>query len=122
MRSLLTLTSVFEITTGLVLIAIPSVTVSLLLGPSLTEPSGMLVARIGGAALITLAIACWLSRNDVQSSMVMIKALVFYNLAAALLLVYAGVVEHFSGMGLWPAALLHIGLLGWCIKSLLKKS
>lgn len=121
MKSLLTLTALFEITTGLVLIAIPSITVSLLLGPSLTEPSGILVARVGGAALITLAIICWLSRNDAQSSIVTIKALVFYNLATVILLVYAGAVEHFSGLGLWPAVLLHLGLLGWCLKSIVSK-
>lgn len=121
MKTFLTLTAFFEVSTGLALIAIPSVIVPILLGPALTEPSGMLVGRIGGAALLTLAIACWLSRNDVQSSMVMIKALVFYNFAAALLLAYAGSIEHFSGIGLWPATLLHTGLFGWCLKFLLKK-
>ena len=122
MKSLLTITSLLEAATGLALVAIPSVAVSLLLGPTLTEPSGILLGRIGGAALISLAIACWMLRNDAQSSIFMIKALVFYNFAATSLLAYAGGVEHFSGLGLWPAVLLHVGLLGWCLKFILKKT
>ena len=118
MKLLLTLTALFELATGLALIAIPSVIASLLLGVSLTEPSGILVGRIGGAALISLAIACWLSRDERHSSLVIAKALVFYNIAAALLLVYGILIEKLSGLGLWPAAILHVGLLIWCIKSI----
>ena len=118
MKSLLTLTALIEVAIGLSLIAIPSVTASLLLGASLIEPSGILVARIGGAALISLAIACWLSKDEGNSSLVIAKALVFYNTAAALLLVYGVMIEKFSGLGLWPAAMLHVILLIWCIKSI----
>lgn len=118
MKLLLTLTAVFESLTGLALLIIPSVVVSLLLGTPLTETSGMLVSRVGGAALISLAIACLLSRESVQSSLVIIKAFVFYNASAASLLIYAAVIENVTGIGLWPAVLLHSGLLIWCVKEL----
>ncbi len=121
MKTLLTLTAFIEAATGLALFAIPSVAVSILLGASLTEPSGIFLGRIGGAALISLAVACWLSRNDIKSSIVMIKSLVLYNGGATLLLAYAGLIEHFSGLGLWPAILLHAGLLVWCVQSLRNK-
>jgi len=118
MKSLLTITAIVEGATGLALIAFPSIVVSVLLGTSLAESSGMLAVRIGGSALISLAIACWLSRKDTPSSIVMIKAMVLYNIFATLLLLYAGLVEHFSGLGLWPAVVAHTGLLVWCLKSL----
>ena len=118
MKSLLTLTAFIEVVTGLALIAIPSVTASLLLGVSLIEPSGIILGRIGGAALISLAITCWLSRVERHSSLVITKALVFYNIAASLLLVYGALIENFSGLGLWPAVILHVALLIWCIKSI----
>jgi len=118
MKSLLTFTALIEGATGLVLLIIPAVAVSLLLGVSLTEPGGILLGRMGGAALITLAIVCWLSKNDSKISIVVTKAMVVYNTLAALLLAYAGLIQHFSGIGLWPALLLHAVLLIWCLQSL----
>jgi len=118
MKSLLILTALIELAIGLSLIVIPSVTASLLLGVPLIEPSGILVGRIGGAALISLATACWLSKDERHSSLVITKALVFYNTAAALLLAYGVIMEKFSGLGLWPAVILHVVLLTWCIKSI----
>lgn len=121
MKSLLTVTALFEIATGLALLIMPATAVSLLLGPSLTEASGIMLGRIGGAALISIAIACWLSKDDSTSSIVLIKALTVYNILAALLLCYAGLVEHFSGIGLWPALMLHTALTIWCLQSPKKK-
>jgi len=97
MKSLLTITAIFEAATGLALLAFPTLILPMLLGISITEPAGLLVCRIGGAALITLAIACWLAKNEEKSAIALIKALVFYNLAALLLLCYAGGVQHLSG-------------------------
>ncbi len=116
MKLLISITALFEALTGLALIALPTVVVPLLLGPDLTESSGILISRIAGAALISIAIACWLSRDNAQASIVIVKALAVYNISAAGLLVYAGLVEHFSGIGLWPATVLHIGLLVWCVQ------
>jgi len=117
MKSILTITALIEGVTGLALAAMPSFVVSILLGTSLTDISAILIARLAGVALITIAIACWLSRSNTQSA-VIVKAMLAYNVFSIVLLVYAVLVEQISGPGLWPAVLLHFGLLVWCLSSL----
>ena len=117
MRLLLTLTATFEVITGIGLIVFPSMVISLLIG---TPPDGAVVvtlARIVGAALISLAIACWLLRNNAATTGI-IKAMLFYDLAAAASLLYASIGDKLSGAGLWPAILLHAGLAVWCFIAL----
>src|ERR1044072_7626487 len=117
MKSILTVTALIEGVTGLAFAIMPSLVVSLLLGTSLTDISAILIARLAGAALITIAIACWLSRKNTQSA-VIVKAMLGYNVFSIVLLVYAVLLEQISGPGLWPAVLLHFGLLVWCLLSL----
>src|SRR6185295_15213680 len=117
MKSILTITALIEGVTGLSLAIMPSLVVSILLGPSLTDISAIVITRLAGAALITIAIACWLSRSNTQSA-VIVKAMLVYNVFSIVLLVYAVLVERISGPGLWPAVLLHFGLLIWCLSSL----
>jgi len=117
MKSLLTITALIEGVTGLALAIMPSFVVSILLGTLLTDISAILIARLAGVALITIAIACWLSRSNTQSA-VIVKAMLAYNVFSIVLLVYAVLVEQISGPGLWPAVLLHFGLLVWCLSSL----
>jgi len=117
MKSILTITAFIEGVTGLALATMPSFVVSILLGTSLTDISAILIARLAGVALITIAIACWLSRSNTQSA-VIVKAMLAYNVFSIVLLVYAVLVEQISGPGLWPAVLLHFGLLVWCLSSL----
>jgi len=111
------ITALVEGATGLALAIVPSLIVSLLLGTSLTDPGAILIGRLAGTALITIAIACWLLRNDTRSY-VMVKVMFVYNIFSTALLVYAALVERISGPGLWPAVLLHVGLLVWCLSSL----
>ena len=117
MKSILTITALVEGATGLALVIIPSSVVTVLLGTSLTDISAILIARLAGAALITIAIACWLSRSNTHSAAI-VKAMLGYNAFSIVLLVYAVLVEHISGPGLWPAVILHLGLLIWCLSSL----
>jgi len=108
---------VFEALTGIGLIVFPSMVVSILIG---TLPDGAIVvtlARIAGASLLSLAIACWLLRNNAAAT-VIIKAMLFYNLVAAASLLYASIGDKLSGAGLWPAILLHAGLAVWCFIAL----
>jgi hypothetical protein len=117
MKSFLTITALIEGATGLALAIVPSLIVSILLGTSLTDPGAILIGRLAGAALITIAIACWLFRSDTRSD-VMLKVMLVYNIFSTALLIYAALVERISGPGLWPALLLHVGLLVWCLSSL----
>ena len=121
MKPLLIVTALIEGLTGLALTIVPSFVVSILLGTSLTDPSAILIARLAGAALITIAIACWLRGSDNHSS-IMVKVMIGYNIFSTTLLVYAGLFERISGPGLWPALLIHLGLLIWCVSALCKRA
>lgn len=120
MKRFLFVTALIEGVTGLALIAAPSIIVSLLVGTALNESSGMLLSRLAGIALVSLSIICWLYRTKETASGI-VKAMVFYNVAAAALLVY-GQTIGFSGLALWPAVLLHLGLGVRCIKILQRNS
>ena len=120
MKSLLTITALLEGATGLALAFIPSLLVSILLGTALTDPTAILISRLAGGALITIAMACWLTRSD-PHSYVMVKAMAGYNIFSIALLVYAALVKKIYGPGLWPAVLLHLVLLIWCLLSMRKR-
>jgi hypothetical protein len=117
MRNLLVVTAWLEAVTGAGLIVSPVAPASLLLGVTVDTPVGLVLARLAGAALLALGVACWLARDDGRSVAVrgLVIAMVAYNLAAATLLVYAGLGLKLSAIGLWPTALLHLALAGWCV-------
>ena len=116
MKLLLIITAIVEGVGGLALLIIPSVAASLLVGVPLDTPAGLVAGRIGGAAIIGLAIECWRARNGECGSPAtgVVGAMLFYNFAAALVLVYAGIRLELSSTLLWPAILLHFSLGGWC--------
>lgn len=120
MKSLLIVTAAGETATGVALLGLPSLVVSLLLGGSLDTPAALIVARVAGAALLALGVACWLARNDEQTRAArgLIAALLLYNIAAVAVLVYAGIGLSLSGIGLWPAVILHVALAIWCFTCL----
>jgi len=109
MKNLLTVEAVIEVGTGLMLVALPSLLTTLLLGSSLDTPVALSVARMFGVALLALGVACWLARHDRQSRAArgLAGAMVLHNAAIATLLVYAGIALGLSGIGLWPVVLIH---------------
>jgi len=117
MKYLLILTAVFESATGLALLLAPALLASLLFGVGLDAAIALVVARIAGAALLALAMACWLARDDgsSRSALGLIAALLLYNVAATVVLVYAGLGLKLSGIALWPAVVSHAALALWCI-------
>jgi hypothetical protein len=119
MKPFLTVSSVLEILAGLALIGVPALFVSMLLGSTLEDQSSLLMTRLAGGALTALGLACWLSRNDVQSS-VMVKVMLVYNAFCVSLLLYAALAQGISSQGLWPAMVVHLGMLIWSIKCLWK--
>ena len=119
-KYLFIVTAVIEAATGVALLLSPPLPVSLLLGASLDTPTGLVVGRVAGAALLSLGIACWLARNDEQSRAAtgLIAAMLLYNTAVAAVLVYAGIGLRLAGVGTWPAVLLHAALAVWCLACL----
>ena len=115
MKRLLAITAVIEAGTGFGLLVVPSMITQVLLGATLDTPVAMTVARVGGAGLITIGVACWLARNDGRA---LVVAMLFYNVAAVAILTYAAVSLALSGIGLWPAIGLHTALAGWCAAAL----
>jgi hypothetical protein len=120
MKTLLIFTALLEAATGLALVLLPSVVASILIGAALDTPAGLVIARLAGGALLSIGTACWLARNDEHSvaAIGLIAALLLYNAAAVAVLVYAGLGLRLSGIGLWPAVVLHSSLAVWCITCL----
>ena len=115
-KSLLIVSAVIEMGAGLLFLIAPSPTVKLLLGAGLVSPESMLVAKVGGAALLSFALSCWLERNrDPSASAIgLVAGLFVYNAAVVVLFVYAALVSKMNGIGMWPAVGLHSALLIWC--------
>ena len=120
MKNLLVVTALLETITGLALIVSPALPVSLLIGAALDTAVAPVLARIAGAALLALGVACWLARDDARSVAArgLVAAMLFYDAAAAAVLVYAGLGLRLSGVGLWLAVLLHLALAVWCVAAL----
>jgi hypothetical protein len=116
-NTLFATTAVIEAGAGLALLCLPSAAAKLLLGAPLQEPAAFTVARVGGAGLFTLSIACWLASSDTQSSAArgLTTAMVVYNLGVALILGAAGLRLPPVGVILWPAVVLHTAMTAWCI-------
>ncbi|MBT9611934.1 MAG: hypothetical protein IV108_01545 [Burkholderiales bacterium] len=120
MKTLLVFTAAIEIATGIALLTIPGLLAPALLGATLDTPAGLAVARLAGAALLSLGIACWFGSRDTQSRAAagIVAAMLFYNLAAATLLLSLRYFVNMTGIGLLPASVLHAALAVWCIACL----
>ena len=120
MHTLLIVTAALEGATGLVLVALPSVVGTLLLGASLDAPASLTVARVAGVALVALAVTCWLASRDVQSPATrgLVGAMMLYHTGVAIVLAYASIGLTISGMGLWPTVLFHAAMTAWCLTTL----
>jgi len=105
------------------LLFVPNVLADLLLGTTLDGPAALTVARIAGAGLFALGVACWLGRTDVSSvaGQGLTRAMALYNLAAVLVLGYAGLQFHAVGILLWPAVIVHAVMAIWCLLTLIRK-
>ena len=118
MKKLFLVTAVVESATGILFLISPPLPVSILFDSSINDPVGLLAARLAGAAILSLGVACWLVSKDEKSRVAkgLAAAMLLYNIAAIVLLVYAGLGVHLSGIGLWPAVVMHIVMALWCIK------
>ena len=116
MKILLAVTAIFEGIFGIGLLITPVLVVSILLNTPLETAGGLFAARLGGAAIITVAICCWKARGFEipQAAIGVVTAMLFYNFAAAAVLVYAGVRLSLQSPFIWPAIVAHAVLGVWC--------
>ncbi len=114
MKRLFTATAAIEGATGAGLLLVPDLVVRLLLGADISGLAFPL-ARIAGAALLALGLACWLARNDLSAAAKgIVAAMAFYNVAAFLILGAAGLQTATATVLLWLAVLLHGAMAAWC--------
>ena len=116
-KTLLQVSTAVELGAGAGLVLVPSAIVGLLIGGSVDSPTAFAVTRLAGAALVTLALVCWFASRDSASraAIGVVTAMLFYNAAAAGVLLYARFGADLSGLGLWPAVVLHAALAAWCL-------
>jgi hypothetical protein len=117
---LLIATALVEVGIGLLLLLFPSAPIALLLGVDQAAPEAIFIARVAGAALLSLGAACWLARKDQQSRAAtgLIAAMLLYDAAVVALLAFAGIGYGLDGIGLWPAVVLHTAMAVWCLACL----
>jgi hypothetical protein len=119
-RVLLRISATLEGAMALVFFFDPSLPVWALFGQPLDGALAQLAARIAGAALLSLAMACWWAGADSASRAAsgLVAALLVYGLLAIFLLLYARMVLTLSGVGLWPPVILLAVLALWCMAAL----
>ena len=123
LRSLLMVTAVIELGAGLALLLTPSFFAAVLVGGPLEAPASLAIARMMGAALVSLAIACWWARDDAASRTVrgVVLAMLVYNVGVIAVLLHARMGFSLHGIGFWPIGLLHTVLAIWCVRCLQAK-
>jgi hypothetical protein len=120
MKFFLKITALFELITGLGLIFIPKLIISLLLGTALVGAGGYITAMIAGAALLSIAYVCWLTRNSLAVNLI-IKTLLFYNTVVVAILLFGVINFKLNGLGLWFVVVLHSALSVWGLLLLLNE-
>jgi hypothetical protein len=122
MKTLLTVEAVIEGGTALVLVALPSLVATLLLGSPLDAPGAVTVARVAGVALLALVAACWRARHDGHglAARGVVGAMALYNAGVLAVLGHAGLGLGLSGIALWPAVLIHAVMAAWCVQVLIR--
>jgi hypothetical protein len=95
-----------EAAAGLILIIAPGLFATLIFDNDLAEP-GILIARLAGIALLTIALACWPANRTPTPPTNVLRALVFYNAVVAIYLTDVAIGPKLSGPLLWPVVALH---------------
>ena len=108
LRLLLTLSGSLEILAGLPALISPSTVASLLLGSPL-DPIGVVLARLFGAGVFALGLACLKARDDVRSpaGLAVSVGITSYNVLAAVVLLWTAAGSGLGGLLLWGAGIGH---------------
>lgn len=92
--------------TGAVLFVRPQLFAWLVFGADFSD-AGQALGRLTAIALIGLVLATWPTPAALSSPASSIRALLTYNLLAAIYLIYVGINGQLTGILLWPAVVLH---------------
>jgi hypothetical protein len=111
LRLLLALAGSLEILAGLAALIIPAPMVSLLLGSSL-DSIGVVLARLFGAGVFAIGLACLKARHDAGSpaGVAVSIGITAYNVLAAVVLIWAAAGLGLGGILLWGAGFGHATL------------
>ena len=119
-RMLFTATALIEVVGGLAMVSLPALAIWLLLGVREPAPEALIVSRMGGAALLGIAVACWLGRDDPGSNSQrgLLWAALVYNVGAFAVMTFSGSMLQMAGVALWPFVGLHAVMTIWCVLNL----
>ena len=108
LRLLLILSGGLEILAGLPALITPGPLLSLLLGGSADQIASVL-ARLFGAGVFALGLACVKARHDVASpaGLAVSLGITAYNFLAAVVLLWTAAASGLGGLLLWGAGILH---------------
>jgi len=117
---LLLVTGVVEVTVGIGFLLTPGVVLVVLPGIEHAPTEMLFVGRITGAAILGIGLVSWLMRNDTSQALQrsLITGITVYTIAAAALLVFAGVSSNRIGIMLRPGAVYHTAPAVWCFACL----
>jgi hypothetical protein len=111
-KPLLAVASMAEALTGVGLLVAPSLLTRMLFGAEVADV-GAVISRIAGISLVSLGVACWPDDAPNRAGYGMLT----YSLLAMLFLVYLGIGGKWTGMLLWPGAIVHAGLIAFLIRA-----
>ena len=111
LRLLLTISGCLEILAGLPALIIPRPVVSLLIGSPL-DSIGVVLARLFGAGVFALGMACLKARDDVRSpaGLAVSIGITSYNVLAAVVLLWTAAGSELGCLLLWGAGIGHTTL------------
>lgn len=119
LRLLLLLSGGLEILVGLLALITPAPLLSLLLGMSM-DPIASVLARLFGAGVFALGLACLKARDDVRSpaGLAVSLGITAYNILAAVVLLWTAAESGLGGLLLWGAGIGHAALGAWFVSAL----
>ncbi len=122
LRFLLALAGGLEILAGSAALIIPALVISLLLGSSL-DPIASVLARLFGAGVFGLGLACLKARHDVggPAGVAVSIGITAYNILAAVVLLWAAAGLSLGGLLLWAAGIGHGALSALFVFALFKR-
>jgi len=112
MKRFLALTAILEGITGIALIAIPNSIILFLLGKPTNGPEGKITAMLVGGAIASLAVICWIMREN-PSLQKLVKGMLFFNGVFIAIAIYGVFWCGITNPGLWFVIVFHSVFLGW---------